>query len=113
MIAKTFEIRDRMTFIPALAVKIPPGCEADHYLLARAGFGEYDRGVRVVLLKLVRNGSGCATSDPYSWPDHRTMACAHDYITEEFDALESGTVIDVEYILGETSEPKRSESESE
>ncbi len=39
MIAKTVEIRDRATFIPALAIKLVPVTDQDRYLLGRAGYG--------------------------------------------------------------------------
>lgn len=37
------------------------------------------------------------------------MVEAHRYIESYFDKLNSGDVIDVEHILGETKEPKVSE----
>ena len=39
----------------------------------------------------------------------RTMIVAHKFIKEHFDELETGDVIDVEYILGETDTQKMSE----
>lgn len=47
--------------------------------------------------------------DPYDWGD-RTMTVAHQYIESNFDQLNNGDVVDVEFILGETSVPKRSEA---
>jgi hypothetical protein len=46
--------------------------------------------------------------DPYDWND-RTMQTAHNYIAKNFDDLSNGDVVDVEYILEETDEPKISE----
>jgi len=37
------------------------------------------------------------------------MLKAHEYIEKCFDELESGAVVDVEYILGETNKMKQSE----
>ena len=37
------------------------------------------------------------------------MKEAHAYIAGHFEELESGAVIDVEFILGETAEAKKSE----
>jgi hypothetical protein len=37
------------------------------------------------------------------------MPLAHQHIEQNWDLLNDGDVVDVEYILGETSEPKRSE----
>jgi len=41
-----------------------------------------------------------------SFIDGRTMCVACDYIGTHFDDLKEGAVIDVEFILGETKEPK-------
>jgi hypothetical protein len=37
------------------------------------------------------------------------MAQAHHHIYEKWDSLEDGDVVDVEFILGETTKPKLSE----
>jgi len=117
METKTFEIRDRATFIPALAVRLEPGHDLDpgrdldRYLLARAGFGLSGDEQReyVVLMRLVT----CeAQHDPAVWGG-RTMPTAHRFIHDNWDALPSGAVIDVEHILGETAQPKVSERLSE
>jgi hypothetical protein len=57
------------------------------------------------------HGSRPIEYDCYNWND-RTYKVAHKHIIEHFDELEDGAVIDVEYILGETEAPKKSESES-
>lgn len=111
MIAKTFEIRDRATFIPVLAVKLRPGCEADRYLFGRAGYGTAPevQGAFVMVCR-VDGGEGFATSNQHRWNDgSRTMRRAHHHIREHFDDLESGAVIDVEFLSGETPAPKVSE----
>jgi hypothetical protein len=54
------------------------------------------------------NGGKKANNDPYGWTD-RTYANAHNYITENWTALKDGDVVDVEFILGETTESKISE----
>ena len=111
MIAKTVEIRDRGTFIPALAVKMEPAGEADRYLLARAGYGTtpMDQAQYIVLVQIT-GGTGHATSDPYDWPGGaRTYPTAHNWLIDHFDEIESGAVIDVEYLLAERLEPKLSE----
>lgn len=112
MNAKTFEIRDRGTFIPVLAVKLEPACEKDRYLLGRAGFGT-DRATQATYVQLVQisGGQGKTTCDPYDWGTNpRTFHVAHQHIIANFDALESGAVVDVEFILGLTKEPKTSEA---
>lgn len=115
MIAKTFEIRDAGTFIPVLAVKLQPGCEKDRYLLARAGYGRSPEDQsEYVLLSRIAGGFGHCTSDPYAWPGGaRTIPFAHKYIIANFDRLEPGAVIDVEFLLGESAQAKPSEQEKE
>lgn len=111
MIAKTFEIRDAGTFIPMLAVKLNPGCEADRYLLARAGYGRSpDDQATYVLLCQINGGGGKCYSDIYDWGGPATTyPVAHDYIIKNFDILESGSVICTETIRGLRSTPKTSE----
>lgn len=105
MTTKTFEIRDSATFIPALAIRLDPSCEEDRYLLARAGFVP-DRK-HIVLCHLAKDQSHWS---PGAWEGGtRTMPTAHKYIIDHFDDLKSGQVIDVQVILGETKEPKKSE----
>ena len=56
---------------------------------------------------------GKATNDPYKWESlglgPRTMPVAHNYIIENWHDLRDGDVVDVEFILGESSAPKTSE----
>lgn len=103
METKTFEIRDKATFIPALGVRVSG---ADGYLMRRAGFD----GFQVYLIHL--EGQTCAY-DPYEWTGRRTgsmtMKEAHAYIEQNWDNLTDGQVIDVEFILGVTKKPKLSE----
>ena len=98
MITKLFEIRDSMTFIPVLAVAIS---DADGFLARRAGFGSR-------CIQLVHFAGGKTSYDPYDW-DNRTMQRAHLYIQQFWDDLKDHDVVDVEFILGETKEPKQSE----
>ena len=128
MQAKALEIRDRMTFIAILAVEmIPtefehthwglPGSqddptaleEAQRYLLRRCGYPIDGRPM--ILLTRLDGDARHATTDPYVWGD-RTFKTAHRYITENWATLVDGDVIDVEFILGETAQAKRSERET-
>jgi hypothetical protein len=107
MILRTIEIRDRNTFIPAVAIKMEPANEAQRYLLARVGFRD---GVGVALMVL---SSQKATADPYEWTSlgmgPRTMPVVHEWLLQHFDEVVDGDVIDVEFILGETPTRKVSE----
>lgn len=105
MRAKALEIRDRGTFIPALAVDMNPENEEQRYLLRRCGYA-CDGRPNVVLTRL--DGSGKATNDPYEWGG-RTWPVAHNWIIEHWAELADGSVVDVEYILGERKAPKTSE----
>lgn len=112
MITKLFEIRDRATFIPAIAIKTEPAGEAERYLLGRAGYGTKveHQAAHVLLARLVGNTQ--MLSDLDDWGG-RTMPIAHEYIKAHFDELETGAVVDVQYILGERDRPKESEAVGE
>jgi hypothetical protein len=103
MIVKLLEVRDRKTFVPVYAISTQPSNEGQGYLLRRCGFAY---GGQIIVARL--NGGGKSTCAPYEWGD-RTMQAAHLYIEQNFHALSDGDVVDVEFILGETSEPKISE----
>lgn len=99
---KFFEIRDSATFIPAMAFTISGH---DSWLAARAGFGP-DR-----LIILMRLEDQEARYSPFGWSGGaRTMLEAHKHIEKNWDRLNSGEVIDVEFVLGETKVIKRSEA---
>ena len=100
MVTKLLEIRDDGTFIPAMAVRVSG---TDGYLMRRAGFGD------VPMVYLVKLATEDCRYDPYNWDNPRTMGHAHNYIAEHWDELSDGDVIDVEFILGETTTKKISE----
>lgn len=105
---KMLEIRDRATFIPALAIRLGSRTEQERYLLARAGFGRAPEDHRTYVI-LMRWNTNRAEYDPFEWGD-RTMRAAHHHLRGYWDSIKSGDVIDVEYIMGATSKPKVSES---
>jgi hypothetical protein len=130
---KLFEVRDRATAIPVCAIRlmvrdaayrhgVNPAHDsqfrvdddAEEYLLRRAGYGDAIRNKFIAeyglppYIYLVRLGGGNSTYDPYDW-GNRTMAYAHQHMIDHWDDLVSGQVIDVEFILGDTKEPKVSE----
>ena len=110
MITKLFEVRDSMTLVAALAIKIDHADERDGFLLRRSGY-PVDGGPWIVLTK-ISGGVGQSTCDPYDWGD-RTMRTAHAHIVARWDDLATGDVVDVEYILGETTTAKVSERAEE
>jgi hypothetical protein len=116
MQVKLFEVRDSATFIPCFGILMVPTSETqwgeardvvEEYLLRRAGFG-FDHPPYLVMFGRLE-GRG-AEYDPYNWPgSSRTIRQAHIYVTEHWNELKSGAVIDVEFTLGERTEPKVSE----
>lgn len=102
---KLFEIRDIGTFIPALAVNMDFPAEGQRYLLRRCGY-PLDGSPNILLTHLSADGK--VSNDPYSWGG-RTWPIAHQYIIENWPKLKNGDVIDVEFILGESKNPKISE----
>lgn len=106
MITKLFELRDRLTFIPLMAVKVTAENEGQHFLISRCGYSTDPEDPAIIITKL--GGEGTASADPYSWGD-RTFTTAHLHLIEHFDELEDGAVLDVEFIRKEVRTPKRSE----
>lgn len=105
LLTKAFEIRDRGTFIPVIATQLLSVRREEAYLLERARYFSVEDSRSVIVTRLTRPD---ANSDPAAW-GNRTMVTAHTYIEQHFEELRTGAVIDVEYILGETAEPKVSE----
>lgn len=103
MNSKMFEVRDRGTCISVVATKLQSPNKSEEFLLGRAGF--HGNGFPSVLLTHMETFE--STYDAYKW-NNRSMMTAHRYIQQNFDNLETGDVIDVEYILGETKVPKKS-----
>lgn len=111
MITKLFQLRDRMTNIPVMATRLDPGNAGDHSILSRAGYGSSvgEQGAYIVLTKIA-GGEMASHYDPYHWRGNRTMTEAHKHLLGgRFDELPSGSVIDVQFLLGETTAPKEFE----
>jgi hypothetical protein len=115
MQAKALEVRDAGTFIPVLCVDMQPANPEQAYLLHRCGYN-HGGPPNVVMTRL--EGRGHATNDYYAWGDDphvrgtRTFPIAHQYIIAHWDELKDGDVVDVQFIIGETSVCKRSERET-
>lgn len=121
MVVKLFEVRDRGTFMPVMAVRLVPTAqslwfEKELWLLRRAGYSIEQLQVQpddlnfqpyIVLCKLDEVE---AQYDPFRWPmPPRTLRIAHMHIIDNWWELNSGDLIDVEFIVGESKEPKPSE----
>jgi len=112
MQTKLFEIRDHSTCIPALGTRPNQydNDRAEEWLWTRAGFGNKERSDTRTLVCLTYFANHRMEYDPLSWAD-RTMTTAHNYIATHWDELQSGAVIDVRFILGETDASARSDSQ--
>ncbi len=111
MTTKFIEIRDSGTTIAALAIRMladETRDPAEYRFLRREGYPA--DGSAIVLMRLADQK---ATVDPYEWPsltrDARTMPEAHNWIIDHWSEIESGDVVDVQYILNETTAPKTAE----
>ena len=123
---KLLEVRDRHTFIATLAIDMNPEAydvdgrpsigdrardAAQHYLLRRCGY-PCDGRPNIAITPLDASGRPM-WNDPYGWSGiGRTLPVAHNWIIEHWDELSDGDVVDVEHILGERAEPKKSERET-
>lgn len=114
---KLLEIRDEGTFIPAIAIRLFAVADSqDEWLLRRAGYAQeqirtYDveeepNDQPYVLLAQLHGGK--IEYDPYAWTN-RTMAVVHQCIIDQWSSLQSGDVVDVQYILKEKTSTKPSE----
>ena len=112
METKLFEIRDRMTFIPVICIKIDPANEQERYLLSSSGYGvspEAQRKYGVLMARLQELKFEAHPMTHPGAPNVRTMPEAHKYVSKHWEELNTGDVIDVEYITGEVTEPKVSQ----
>ena len=106
MEVKLFEVRDAGTFIPVIAILLGHRREPERYLLRRCGYDLNRPNIMMTLL----SGERSASCDIYHW-NNRTLRRAHQHLYEKWDEMESGEVVDVEFIQGLTDTPKRSERE--
>jgi hypothetical protein len=107
METKLFELRDRNTFVPVVAILLRSDDSQERWLLRRCGYSNQPMARRFIMLTRLE-GRGIAHVDEHYWGD-RTFQSAHGWIERHWDRLETGDVVDVEHILGETTAPKKSE----
>src|ERR1700690_3483866 len=101
MQVKCLELRDAGTFIPVICIHPTPDNEAQRYLLRRDGYsGKADEHCIIMIDAQCRG----VAYDPYDWTgDARTKKNAHHFIQENWASIKDGDVIDVQFILGETT----------
>lgn len=110
MEVKLFEVRDKGTFVVCLGVELKKSKELtpkEDYLIGRAGYSEHPL---ILFGSIVGGMVNEFNYDPYDWKQ-RTYKYAHHYVQDNWDDLKSGDLVDVEFILGETKAPKKSEWE--
>ena len=107
---KILEVRDSATCLVVFAMRVcDPQDKNERRLLAHAGYGESFTSQKnyVFLSSNLKGGlhQGRLHNDIYDWgQNHRTMINAHQYIKENWLALEDGSIVDVEHFLGETED---------
>jgi hypothetical protein len=110
METKLFEVRDKMTFIPVICIKLEPGNPADQYLLGMAGYGlRTDEQSEYILYGKLQGGQMSSSPMDHNNVEVRTNRVAHSHIIGHWEELNSGDVIDVEFIVGETGIAKTSQ----
>ena len=108
---KLIEVRDRGTCMPMLAVRLTAQSENERWLLERSGYygSALENGEYVLLVELL-GGSGRANCDPYDWnTSSRTVPIVHKHLIASWGTVAHTQVVDVEHILGEVEQPKRSD----
>lgn len=106
-ITKFFEIRDSGTCLPLMVTKLLP-INSDEDWLIKRGVGSSPYPIYLVTY-LAR----CISQiDVYNWGEvgARTVKLAHQYIESNFEMLTTGSVIDIQVLIGETSISKISEN---
>lgn len=116
MMNKFLEIRDEGTCIPVLCLEM---CVGPHEGLERLFRVEecflqhmgFEQEAPHPILMIDVQSKRC-TYNPADWPKPkfppgRTLYRAHLYVTQHWDTLGSGDVVDVEHILGEVEAPAK------
>jgi hypothetical protein len=102
---KMVEIRDRATCIPALAILMIPESQDEVHLMKQTGY--VFSHPCVMLISIEAPWHSARTWD--EWRNSpRTMPTAHKFIEENFHDIKDCQVVDVEFLLGEVSEPCKS-----
>jgi hypothetical protein len=103
---KFFEVRDHGTFIPIISTRyvVDPNNSIAYSLFRHGGWSNDNPPIVVTHLS-----SSKANVNPFDWTNGRTMSIAHQHIIRDWDQLNSGQVIDVRVVLGETNIPVENE----
>lgn len=100
METKVFEVRDRLTFIPIMAIRLNQEDPQERYLVRQSGWTAEFIFARINNMHFTMG---------IEWQKDRTLGTVTRHIRENWNNLISGEVIDVEFVLGEVSKPKRAQ----
>lgn len=117
---KLFEVRSAGTFYAVMAIWLSPRNEAERYLLQRSGYGTCDVETdQYVIAGPIDPSCGPNAGDmlhfsysDFAWEGKHhdnLMAWLCDYLRERFSELESGQVIDYDFIHGRRESPRQSD----
>jgi hypothetical protein len=107
MEVKLFEVRDVGTTMVVIGLRLGAQSQKESRMLSRCGF---EKPSDYVLCGDLDGGKFAMTYDKYDFcQDSRTKFVAFGYIQDHWDRLETGAVVDVEFVLNERSEPKAGE----
>ena len=107
---KIFAIHDVMTLVSMMVQRLVPETLQEELILSRAGYREIDN---YFFFSTFRDEMGEFTYDVYKLENQRSFGTAARYIKQNWDELESGELIDIEYILGEIDEDQITRFEDE
>lgn len=106
METKVFEVRDRATHLGVMCTMMKSDNPNERYELRRGGYGEMCPMMMMVPLSY----PAYATYDEFVIADKLPRVdIAFRYIRSNWDALQTGAVVDIRYINGETPEPCKSD----
>lgn len=109
MDTKILEVRDRMTCIPVIAIRLGSADPQETKLAWRAGYGSTAPTQATYVLLAPLTG-GRLQHDPYGYDGvTRTLPVAHRHLVSHWDEVPAGSVVDVRYVLGETDAPADSD----
>lgn len=99
---KIVEIRDRATFIPAMAIKLLPNNIDENFLFKSIGYWSSKPCILLIPLEAPWSSARCSNECRVVG---RSMHEAHKWIESNWDSIVNCQVIDVEYILKEVEKP--------
>jgi len=106
MEVKLFEVIDHDVHVPVVAIRCNPANEGERRLLAHAGYGlsPLDQSGHVLFVALT--GANLKEGDGLCLRFNQV----HDqaYIADNWDTLYTGSVLDVEFMMGERITPRAS-----